>query len=269
MVYKKLLTGIEKYGSDKKDICRQFIGVDICKISESVIIAPWWEPKVFDPFWTDIKYICESEFASIKVWSMIVNNKGVTYIRTGIGAPVLTDVVLALGITNCHKLLFVGSVGSLDEKIGIGDIVIPEYSISGDGVSRYLKRNRLKENDVFGEKVFSDKVLFTELCRITESVATNNGIKYHIGSAFSIDTIFSQFAYIDEILEMGCNVIEMETAAAFRAAEIAGISMAAIFSVSDNTITKKSLLSGRTQEEMDYRRKVRKGIIPKIISEII
>ena len=65
---------------------------------------------------------------------------------------------------------------------------------------------------------------------------------------------------------MGCNVIEEETAAAFRAAMM-GIPMAALFSVSDNTVAKKSLVSGRTKEEMEYRRYVRRELFPKIIFE--
>ncbi len=64
---------------------------------------------------------------------------------------------------------------------------------------------------------------------------------------------------------MGCNVIEEETAAAFRAAAMMGIPMAALFSVSDNTVARKSLVSGRTKEEMEYRRYVRRELFPQII----
>ena len=67
---------------------------------------------------------------------------------------------------------------------------------------------------------------------------------------------------------MGCNVIEMETASAFRAAEVADISMAAISSVSDNTVINKGLISGRTAEEMEYRRFVRKELFPQIIWKV-
>ena len=67
---------------------------------------------------------------------------------------------------------------------------------------------------------------------------------------------------------MGCNVIEMETAAAFKAAAFAGIPMAALFSVSDNTVANKSLVSGRTSEEMQYRKKVRRELFPRIIIDL-
>ena len=89
-------------------------------------------------------------------------------------------------------------------------------------------------------------------------------VKWHVGKNFSIDTVFAQFAHIDAILSTGCNVIEMETAAAFRAAKTVSIRTAAVLSVSDNTIINKSLISGRTDEEMNYRRFVRKNCFLKL-----
>ena len=68
---------------------------------------------------------------------------------------------------------------------------------------------------------------------------------------------------------MGCNCIEMETAVFFKASEICNIQSGAIFSVSDNTVNKKSLLAGRSVEEMDYRKKVRSEIITKIVLECL
>ena len=43
------------------------------------------------------------------------------------------------------------------------------------------------------------------------------------------------------------------------------LSLAAIFSVSDNSITRKSLVSGRTNEDIEYRKYTRKELFPKII----
>lgn len=213
-------------------------------------------------------YLSESEFSAIKVWNIHSEKGDITYIKTGIGAPVLMDVVLALGVTKCENIIFIGSVGSLDKDIGIGDIVIPEYSICGDGASRYVGCDKLTDSDVFGTKVSPNKALFEQLCKHTHDMCLENDVKFHIGRAFSIDSIFAQYAHIDEILEMGSNVIEMETASAFRAAEIADIPMAAIFSVSDNTVINKGLISGRNAKEMEYRKFVRKELFPQIILKV-
>lgn len=263
MKYEILLDGIKKYGSSSEDTCKQIFGISGSQINQKVIIAPWWEPTIFDEFRNRATLI--SEVCTIKVWNLVYNLINITYIKTGIGSPVLTDVVLALGLTKCKEIVFIGSVGSLDENISIGDIVIPEYSICGDGTSRYLKGSPLKENDPFGEKAFPNQPFFEELIKATKNICAKNNVKHHIGRAFSIDTIFAQFAYIDEIKSMGCNVIEMETAAAFRAAEIASLKLVAILSVSDNSIINKSLISGRTDADKKYRKKTRNYVFPKII----
>ena len=101
----------------------------------------------------------------------------------------------------------------------------------------------------------------------TKEIAGKNNVNYHMGKNFSIDTIIAQFAHIDEIIDMGCNCIEMETAALFKSAEICNISAGAVFSVSDNTIMKKSLLSGMTKDEKEYEKNVRKNVLTKIVIE--
>ncbi len=267
MHYHQLLDGIKKYKSTETDICVHCLGVKPEQINANVVIAPWWEPKSLELL-GEAEYLSASQFSAIKVWNIHSKVGDITYIKTGIGAPVFMDALLALGVTPCKNVLFVGSVGSLDENIGIGDIVIPEYSICGDGASRYIATDTLTHVDVFGTKVEPDKKMFDIICKITENVCDKNNVKFHVGRAFSIDSVFAQYAHIDEIVNMGCNVIEMETASAFRAAAIAGLKLGAIFSVSDNTVTNQSLISGRTDKDMAYRRFVRNNLFPEIIIKV-
>ena len=266
MNYSDLVEGMKRFGSTEKDICLHGLGVPPEQVQKNVIIAPWWEPLIFTQF-SNSELLSVSEFSAIKVWNIKADDLCITYIKTGIGAPVLMDALLSLGVTECKRIVFIGSVGALDTQIGIGDIVIPEYSICGDGASRYISSDILDE-DVFGKKQYPDIQLFYNIKKITECICRESNVNWFIGKTFSIDTIFAQFAHIDSILNMGCNVIEMETASAFKAANIMNIPIVALFSVSDNTITNKSLVSGRTQEELDYRRYVRSELFPKIILKI-
>lgn len=110
---------------------------------------------------------------------------------------------------------------------------------------------------MFGTKAYPDPTFLEKAKTATNEICTANNVNWHIGRTFSLDTVFAQFAHIDNIIGLGCNVIEMETAAAFSAAKIMGLPLVALFSVSYNTVTKKSLISGRTQSEMDYRHFVR------------
>ena len=270
MKYEDLLAGIRRYGVQDQDLCMNQLGVPSDHIQENVLIAPWWEPAMF-PQLGEVKYLSPSASPSVKVWDIFNKECGLhmTYIKTGIGAPVLMDTLLSLGVTPCKRVLFIGSVGALDADIGIGDVVIPEYSICGDGASRYIAADALHAGDVFGEKAYPDARLLQTVLNNTARICEENRVNYHIGRNFSIDTIFAQFAHIEEIIAMGCNVIEMETAVAFRAAKLAGISLAAIFSVSDNTITHKSLMGGRTEAEQEYRRFTRSTVFPRIILDTL
>ena len=262
MEYDKLISGMKRFGSTGQDICMHGLSVTPESIKENVIIAPWWEPQVL-PKLGKAELLSPSSHA-LGVWNIKNGDVEMTYIKTGIGAPMFLEGLLPLGVTKCKRIIFIGSVGSLDQNIGIGDIVIPEYSVCGDGASRYISSGDLKR-DVFGEKVYPDREGFENLKRETDRICGGYKVNWHTGRTFSIDTIFAQFAHIDTILGMGCNVIEMESAAAFRAAKMMELPLAALFSVSDNTVANKSLVSGRTREEMEYRRFVRRELFPEII----
>ncbi len=267
MTFEQLIAGVEKYGSGRDVICQSTIGVAPEQIGENVILAPWWEPDTL-PSLGRAACLSASGRSPIKVWAIEDGGLTYTYIKTGIGAPVLADVVLALGVTDCKRIVFIGSVGALSPEIGIGEIVIPEHSVCGDGASRYIRSASLANGDIFGEKVYPDGAMLAKAKAATERVCAENNVRWHIGRNFSTDTVLAQFAHLDEIIGMGCNVIEMETAAAFAAAAVAGIALAAVFSVSDNSVLHKSLVSGRTESDQAYRQSVRRKLFPEIIRRI-
>ena len=163
--------------------------------------------------------------------------------------------------TKRSRSAFLGSAGSLDENIRIGDIVVPEYSICGDGASRYLNRNL---EDEFLKKKYPSKDFTNKLIDILKK----ENIKYHNVPNFSADTVFAQFYHIDKIIELGSKTIEMETANLFKCNELLNINVTALFCISDNAVLNKSLYSGRTEEENEYRHKIRDEVIPKIIVEL-
>ena len=221
--------------------------------------SPYRSCDIFEPYVNNIKHISGPTGRGYTLHELNIKGNIITYIKTGIGACNVLDAVLTLGITNCKKVLFVGSVGSLDPNINIGDIIIPEYSISGVGSNRYLNQNGLLDNDCYENKYYPDRKFTNSLSHITDKFILNTNIKKYKGHIFSVDTILAQYAYLDEIVNMGCNCIEMETSAFFDAANICSIESGAVLSVSDNTIIKKSLYSGRTQQDNSLRKKSKEG----------
>lgn len=253
MEYKDLLESHLKYGTKKEDI-KKNRGYE--HILQDVVIAPWWSHDIFEGKVNKISKIND------KVYNIYGDNFSFSFIELKrIGAPAIMDYVLSLGVTKCRNLIFLGSAGSLDSNIKIGDIVIPEYSICGDGASRYLNINF---KDEFGLKEYPSNNITNKLINILDS----NKIKYYHVPNFSTDSVFAQFVHLEEIINMGAKTIEMETSILFKCNLLLNINMTALFCVSDNIINKKSLYSGRSKEEHNYRHKVRNEVIPYIIIEL-
>ncbi len=253
MKYNDLLESHLKFGTTKEDIIKLY-GYE--KILPNVVIAPWWSHEMFDNLDFEVEQV------SNKVYNFYRDDVSFSYIELkSIGAPAIMDDVLSLGVTKCKNLVFLGSSGSLDENIKIGDIVIPKYSICGDGASRYLNNNL---EDEFLKREYPTKKMTNKLINLLKE----NNITYHYVPNFSVDNIFAQFYHINKILELGAKTIEMETANFFKCGEIMNINVTALFCVSDNTVLKKSLYSGRTEEEHQYRHNVRYNVIPKIVIEL-
>ena len=90
-----------------------------------------------------------------------------------------------------------------------------------------------------------------------------------MGRTFCTDTLFAEFAHIDTIIRTGCNTLDMETAAAFRAAKLMNKSIVALLSVTDNIVARKSLINETAKNDDGYRLFVRREVFPKIIRSLI
>jgi len=268
MHYVDLISSIHRFIDDNVDICDRFLGVESKKIQKNVIISPGWGPERVPGIGSAELIASGALYGSLKVWNINNGDTEITYIQTGCGAAILMDALLSLGVSDCKNIIFLSSVGAADANIGIGDIVIPEYSITGDGASRYIASDTL-DKDVFGEKMYPDTSLLAQLKLETEKICIETNTKWHIGKTFCTDTIFAEFAHIDTIINKGCNTLDMETAVAFRAAKLMNKALVAILSVTDNTVVKKSLISKTTKNEDDYRLFVRREVFPKIINNLI
>ena len=108
-----------------------------------------------------------------------------------------------------------------------------------------------------------------ELYDVTTNYLKNKKIDYKDIKVYSIDIITGQFAHINEILDLGCKAIEMETSALFSACQVTEKECVALLAVSDNSLLNKSLISGRTDEDIEKYHKTRYNVIPKIIFKML
>jgi purine-nucleoside phosphorylase len=255
---------LERFHISPSDVIRMVLHCDPDAIHPDVILMPWWQPEIFSLWSERITTITAN-----MLFEMEYQGKRTSIVRSGIGAPQTGDVVLALGCTACERIFFAGSVGGLRVDMQIGDLMIPEYSVSGDGFCRYLQPGFPAEEH-FLERIAPDEALSLTLARTTLPLAREAGVAVYTGPVFCIDTILAQFDKLDYIVgKLGCIGIEMETAAAFKAARLAGIQAAALFSVSDVSVRNQSLFSGRSQEDKEYRREIRKKVLAKALLDAL
>ena len=245
-----------KYGTTKEDIIKRN---EYYEILENVVVAPWWSSAIFEKFAEKI------EKKSEKVYNVYGKDFQFTFIELkNIGAPVILEAILPLSLTSCKQIFFIGSAGSLNENINVGDLVIPLYSYNGVGACRYLNDN-LKDDFEF--KYYPDESLNNKLMSVIKS--TFPEYKSHFAVNYSVDTIFAQFPHLQHFIDLNCQTIEMETSALFKCCELSNIKACALFCISDNTVKNKSLFSGRNESERNLKRQMRDSIIPQIIIKTI
>lgn len=259
----------KKYNICSADITKLVLRCQPEDIQEKVILTPIWSKTDFLTEVVDnIETISESDFVPC-VYTLSYENRLITLVRSGIGAPQAGDVVLALGCTPCRYLIFTGSYGGLTAALTIGDLCTVTESIGGDGYSSYLKEGELSPQSFF-KPARPDTDLSGLLEEHAASLATENNVVLHKGRIFSSDTIVAQFFHLDGIAaKHGCHGIEMETAAVFNGARLVGIAAAALLLVSDVIPTNKSLFSGRTEEDRLRYSSVKKAVLSQIILDTL
>ncbi len=255
----QLQKSIDKYGDSSKLVNR--LGITENEVTEVIVLAPWWHPnKLYK------NYDCKIELLSDElpdVHRITYNGKSFLHIRSFVGATNVGDTVLLLTFTKCKRIIFVGSAGSIVNDINIGDLVIPSTTISGEAFSSYMYETINQES--LHKEYHPTKTLHNA----TINYLKNENIKYKDIKVYSIDTIIGEYGHINEILDLGCKAIEMETSALFSACNVAEKECVALLAVSDNTIQNKSLISGRTEEDMEAYNTTKYVVIPKIIFSLI
>ena len=255
-LYNKIKFEMERF-SGCSDFLYTIYGLDANEDYAAIILAPSWNPqKVFKNFNAKIELIKVGPYYNS--YTIQVDNKKYGYIQTGAGASNLVDCCLTLGNTKCNKIIFIGAVGSLKEDIELGDIITPSKSIAGDGASLYL--HEYISADKFQGFVYPK----VDLKENVMSIAKKMGIELKEKVVYCTDSIFCEYFHLNEILQFGSEVIEMETAAFYRCMEIINKDGIAILCVSDNSATQSALI-GRSEEDTEKYHKSRSQLIPKLI----
>lgn len=245
----------------QKKLSKFILGCDLEKIRETVIMAPCWLPDSVGIVGAEL--IAEG---SCKIWDCKMEENHFTYVLTGVGAWNCADTVMALKNTSCKKIMFIGSAGAIEKDICVGDIVLPDSFMVGEGASRYLQDDL--KTDSFGDVFSVSSINYDKIVSIAKEIAEQNGVSCHTGRVISVESIYSQFRFINYFLEMRCRYLDLESSAFIAATKRSGLEGIVCFCISDNSTRNQSLVTVDSKLT-GFRKSIRRSVMPTIIQEYI
>lgn len=234
-----------KQYSNTDDILKLVYGIPSSERFDCVFVAPSWDiEKIFDLSIINTELLCENN--DITAHKILYKNKKYLYAKLKIGAPNMIDFCLSCNELNCNKFVFIGSAGSLVPEIKLGDIIIPKYSISGDGASIYLY-DKLDTKNMF-KKAYSNPKLNNEI----QNICKEQNIKTVEAIPVSVDSVMCEYQHLTEFKNMGAQVIEMESATFFNAMNLVKKIASAVLIISDNSSVGQHLIDANKETRDKY-----------------
>ena len=143
--------------------------------------------------------------------------------KFGIGAPIVSVVLEELIAFGVKRFISIGTAGTLQKHLNVGDLIVCEKAIRDEGTSyHYLKPSKY----AFASKKMTEKIIKT---------LDNLKQKYFVGTSWTIDAPYREtVAEARKYQKEGVATVEMEASALFAIAQYRGVEMGAIFTVSDS-----------------------------------
>ncbi len=165
---------------------------------------------------------------------------------TGMGIPSISiyahELIHEFGVKN---LIRVGSCGAMQENVKIRDVIIA----SSASTTSSINRNRFKGLD------FAPTADF-ELLLAAYNKAREMGINVHVGNVLSSDLFYDDSNAAKMFMDAGTLGVEMEAAALYTEAALAGARALTILTVSDSLITGEATTPQERQETFKEMMKI-------------
>ncbi len=123
-------------------------------------------------------------------------------------------------------MIRIGSCGALREDIKIGDLVVAESAVRGDGVTPYYVDH--------GFETKADSALTQQIT----AAAEQSGLTVRKGAVWSTDAILRETKeHVGKAVEQGAIAVDMVTSVFLTLCQLYNVPAAVILAVSDNVIT--------------------------------
>ena len=143
--------------------------------------------------------------------------------KFGIGAPVVATLLEELIAFGVKRFISIGTAGTLQKDIKVGDLIVCEKAIRDEGTSyHYLKSSKY---------AYASK----EITKRIKNAFDRLGQKYFVGTSWTVDAPYREtVAEARQYQKEGVATVEMEASALFAVAQYRNAKMGAIFTVSDS-----------------------------------
>jgi uridine phosphorylase len=141
----------------------------------------------------------------------------------GIGAAAAAAALEELAAMGTSAFVSIGTAGSLQRDLSVGDLVLCEAAIRDEGVSHhYLPPARLA-------------TATADMSAALTAAMTHAGVPFRTGTSWTIDAPYREtVAEARRYQAEGVLCVEMEAAALFAVAEVRGLQVASAFAISDS-----------------------------------
>ncbi|HPB68164.1 MAG TPA: hypothetical protein PLT76_06440 [Candidatus Omnitrophota bacterium] len=165
-------------------------------------------------------------FMEYTMYTGSYDGKKVTTINGGRFAADTAITTEILCNAQAKTMIRIGSCGALSEEIKVGDLVIADSALRGEGVTPYYVED--------GFQPQSDPQLTAQI----KSAADQSGLSVHIGKVWSTDAILKETrAHVGRAVEQNAVAVDMVTSVFLTLCQLYKIPAAVILAVSDNVIT--------------------------------
>jgi len=143
--------------------------------------------------------------------------------KFGIGAPVAATLLEELIAFGVKRFISIGTAGTLQKNLNIGDLVVCEKAIRDEGTSyHYLKASKY----AYASKKMTERI---------KKALDTLGQKYFVGTSWTIDAPYREtVAEAQQYQKEGVATVEMEASALFAVAHYRNVEIGAMFTVSDS-----------------------------------
>ena len=193
-----------------------------------------------------------------RLYETIQGGQKITLAGPMVGAPYAVLILEKLIVLGAKKILFFGWCGSVQEGLTIGDLLVPERGMIGEGTSQYY----LSGNGAHGSPSSA------RVSHVVKKTCQNYAMPCHTGPVWSTDAPYRETAQqVLSLKKSGVMAVDMESSALFTVSQFRHVETGALLVVSDELSSLK-WRSGFSDHKFKVSRKKASEIIAQTCGEL-